>query len=277
VLCLIDTYEVSASGIRNFLCVGLALQEVGYKPLGIRLDSGDLAYWSKFVRQQYQLIDTIFGFPLRDGSPTEAFNFEECLIVASNDINEDVLWSLHHEGHEIDVFGIGTHLVTCQKQPALGCVFKLVEINDQPRIKLSQEMEKLVIPGRKTIYRLFAADGVPLVDLMQTCHEPTPAVGKKLLVTHPFAENKRAYVTPHRVEELISLVFDGQQLAHNGIVQPLPSLDERRQRCFEQIESFRHDHIRPVNPCPYKISVSQNLYDYLHNLWMSELPIKELA
>ncbi len=277
VLCLIDTYETAASGVKNFICVGLALHEVGYTPVGIRLDSGDLAYWSKFIRQKFQEIDAKYGFP--NSSPF-GFEFSKCSIVASNDINEDVLLSLNREGHEIDVFGIGTHLVTCQRQPALGCVFKLVEINGQPRIKLSQEIEKMVIPGKKLVYRLFGSDGVPLVDLLQTNDEEKPAVGKKILVRHPFAENKRAYVTPSRVEELMGLVFDGQHKANKGIVScgnVMKTLQDKRKFCKEQLCQLRHDHIRPLNPTPYKISVSQNLYDFIHELWMSELPITELA
>lgn len=277
VLCLIDTYETSASGAKNFICVGLALHEVGYNPIGIRLDSGDLAYWSKAIRQLFTSIDTKYDLP---NSSATNFQFSKCSIVASNDINEDVLLSLNREGHEIDVFGIGTHLVTCQRQPALGCVYKLVEINNQPRIKLSQEIEKMVIPGKKLVYRLFGSDNIPLVDMMQTSDEEKPVVGKKILVRHPFAENKRAYVTPSRVEELMGLVFDGQDKTNKGIIEygtVMKSLQEKRAFCAEQLSQLRHDHIRPLNPTPYKISVSQNLYDFIHELWMSELPITELA
>merc|ERR1719276_695839 len=91
--------------------------------------------------------------------------FSTLNIVASNDINEATLLSLNSQGHEIDTFGIGTNLVTCQAQPALGCVFKLVEVNKQPRIKLSNDIVKVTIPGRKNAYRLYGSKGNPLVDL----------------------------------------------------------------------------------------------------------------
>jgi nicotinate phosphoribosyltransferase len=111
---------------------------------------------------------------------------KKLLIVASNDINEDILHSLNSQGHSINTFGIGTHLVTCQKQPALGCVFKLVEVNGKPCIKLSEEFQKVTFPGRKDAYRLYDKEGCPLVDLLMRSEETPPAVDKKFLCRHPF-------------------------------------------------------------------------------------------
>ncbi|EQC41969.1 nicotinate phosphoribosyltransferase [Saprolegnia diclina VS20] len=128
-LALVDTYETLSSGVPNFLAVALALHDLGYKAQGIRLDSGDLAYLSKEARRHFKAAAAKFNLP----------DFANFNIVASNDINEAVLNSLNDQGHEIDSFGIGTHLVTCQAQPALGMVYKLVEIGGQARIKLSQE------------------------------------------------------------------------------------------------------------------------------------------
>lgn len=91
--------------------------------------------------------------------------------------------------------------MTCQRQPALGCVYKLVEINGQARIKLSQDVEKITMPGNKNAYRLYNADHA-LIDLMQKVTEEPPKVGQKVLCRHPFQESKRAYVTPSRVELL---------------------------------------------------------------------------
>ena len=96
-------------------------------------------------------------------------------IVASNDINEQVLYSLKAEGYEIDAFGIGTHLVTCQAQPALGCVYKLVEISGTPRIKVSQDIHKVSVPAKKQAFRLYSRQE-PLVDLLLLNTEAPPKV-----------------------------------------------------------------------------------------------------
>ena len=138
-LALVDTYNTLESGVPNFICVALALFRSGHKPIGIRLDSGDLAYFSKETRKLLR-------------KAAEAFSIESfgaLSILASNDIDESILYSLGQQGHEIDVFGIGTHLVTCRAQPALGCVYKLVAVNGHPRIKLSDEPDKMTIPGEK--------------------------------------------------------------------------------------------------------------------------------
>jgi nicotinate phosphoribosyltransferase len=132
-LCLVDTYNSLFSGIPNFVCVALALHDVGYRALGIRLDSGDLAYLSREARKLFVKI----------GEKYKIDYFASLSIVASNDLNEATILSLNQQGHEIDVFGIGTQIVTCYNQPALGGVYKLVEISGIPRMKLSEEFEKV--------------------------------------------------------------------------------------------------------------------------------------
>ncbi len=121
-LALVDTYDVLKSGVPNFLAVARALHECNYRAFGLRLDSGDLAYLSKEVRKKFKTF-------ARTAQKADLSYMEKFVIMASNDINEDILVSLEKQGHEINIFGIGTHLVTCQKQPALGCVYKLVEVS----------------------------------------------------------------------------------------------------------------------------------------------------
>lgn len=149
-LLLVDTYDTLSSGLLNFLAVGIGLVKLGYRPIGVRLDSGDLAYLSRECRR---LID--------ETGKRVGIDLSFVKIAASNDLNEDTIYSLNMQGHSIDVFGIGTHLVTCQRQPALGCVFKLVEVNGKPRIKLSQSHTKIPIPGKKRVYRIFGSQVRP--------------------------------------------------------------------------------------------------------------------
>ncbi|GFQ94180.1 nicotinate phosphoribosyltransferase [Trichonephila clavata] len=260
-LALIDTYDVKKSGLLNFCAVALSLCHLGYKPLGIRIDSGDLAYLSNVAFQIFCRISDHFNMPW----------FKDLSIVASNDINEETIISLNEQGHKINCFGIGTHLVTCQKQPALGCVFKLVEVKSKPCIKLSLDVEKVTIPGGKAVYRLFGKDGHALIDLLQTKEEPPPEVGKKVLVRHPFQESKRAYVQPVQVQDLQTLYFsDGK------ICTTLPTLSEIRQHVKRSLATLRSDIKRNLNPTPYKVSVSDQLYQFMHNLWLENAPIGEL-
>jgi nicotinate phosphoribosyltransferase len=260
-LCLIDTYDTLASGVLNFVLVSLVLDDLGYKPVGIRLDSGDLAYLSMECALTFQAFANKRPF------------FSELSIVASNDINEAVLHAMNKQEHAITTYGIGTNLVTCQAQPALGCVYKLVEISGKPRMKLSQEISKVLIPGRKKVFRLTGKDERFILDIMIAHHEKDPVMGERILCRHPFIERKRAAVTPSRVEQLDVLVFDG------GNVMPGAhrSLDDAKQALMVQLRSIRPDILRYINPTPYKVSVSEDLFTFLHNLWQTETPVAELS
>lgn len=279
-LALIDTYDTLTSGVLNFLSVALALYiDFGYNPIGIRLDSGDLAYLSKEVRRHFEDISKQFKVP-----------FSKLIIVASNDINEEVLESLNQQGHSIDSFGIGTHLVTCKRQPALGCVYKLVEIDGKSRIKVSQEISKMTIPGKKLAYRLFDSSDSPVLDLMVT-QDQQPSFEsndnkenkneeikysdkdyvqpqKEILCMHPFLMSKRCSVKPSRVESLLFCVWDKK------CVYDSPSLKDIREFSRQQIGRFRDDYLRSQNPTPYKVSVSKNLKDNIQELWTTEVPMK---
>mmetsp|Transcript_2138 Transcript_2138/g.3163 ORF Transcript_2138/g.3163 Transcript_2138/m.3163 type:complete len:545 (-) Transcript_2138:796-2430(-) len=261
-LCLIDTYDTINSGVLNFILVALALGDLGYTPRGVRLDSGDLAYFSLECDRIFKEMGKASNHPF----------FASLDIVASNDINEEVIHTLENQGHAITVFGIGTNLVTCQAQPALGCVYKLVELSGTPRMKISQDIEKVLIPGQKKIYRLHGESGHALVDLMILSTEEQPEVGKRFLCRHPFIERKRAAVRPTRVVELHHTAFENGKVLEN-----VASLEESRQYVKEQLSCLRADILRPVNPTPYKVSVSSELFVFLHDLWISTTPVMELS
>jgi nicotinate phosphoribosyltransferase len=165
-----------------------------------------------------------------------ARGFGNLSITASNDINEEVLHSLNQHGHSITSFGIGTHLVTCLRQPALGCVYKLVEIDGTPRIKLSEDVQKITIPGRKEAYRLYLKNGEPVVDVMLQVEERPPKQGERILCRHPFISSKRAYVQPAFVERLHKLVWDGS--ARGVCMNADLGLMASRLRCILTIKSL---------------------------------------
>jgi nicotinate phosphoribosyltransferase len=258
-LALVDTYDTLKSGVPNFICVALGLLKIGHKPIGVRLDSGDLSYLSRGTRKMLEEI----------GERTDP-SLSKCMILASNEINKSVLISLMQQGHEIDAFGIGTHLVTCDDQPAMGCVYKLVEVKGIPRIKLSQELSKMTIPGKKEVYRLFSEDGYSLLDLMIKVGEKPPEPEERVLCHHPFDHIKRVYVTPSKVMPLLQCVWDGRR------VYPEVPLKESREYVLSQLRSTRGDHLRDINPTPYKVSVSEELYNYVYRLWTEESPVTEL-
>nr|CAB3492543.1 unnamed protein product [Digitaria exilis] len=203
-----------------------------------------------------------------------------------NDLNEETIDALNKQGHEVDAFGIGTYLVTCYAQAALGCVFKLVEINKQPRIKLSEDVTKVSIPCKKKCYRLYGKEGYPLVDIMTGEDEPGPKLGGP--------------------DIKMCCAFIGEANSR----EELPSLYEIRSRCIQHLDWMRPDHMRRLNPTPYKVlfctpdldvidvtkldnvnlmehtfysfllpeqvSVTAKLYDFIHFLWLNEAPVGEL-
>ncbi|MCX6744874.1 MAG: nicotinate phosphoribosyltransferase [Candidatus Parcubacteria bacterium] len=264
-LALVDTYDTMNSGVKNFLLVALALNELGYKPIGIRLDSGDLAYLSKKCRVLFGEIAKKYNIKY----------FKNLAITASNDITVDALQSMKSQGHEINAFGIGTHLATCKEQPAFGGVFKLVEIDGWPRIKKSEDAVKITIPGRKNTYRLYRLEDGAYLDLLTMADEEAPLHHQKTLCQHPFDPNKKIWLTPYAVEPLNQLMWDGQ-LTKDGEKELARSLMEKRDLVKSQIERLRPDYLRFTNPTPYKVAVSQKLYNYIQQLMKETTIVPEV-
>lgn len=145
-------------------------------------------------------------------------------------------------------------------------------MNGTPRIKISQDIAKVTIPGRKNLYRLYDNQGKALCDLLTKMEEPAPVAGERVLSRHPFFATKRAYVTPTSVKCMYELYW-----ADGRIQQTLPTWQEARDYAHQQIKTLRKDHRRNLNPTPYKVSVSDYLYSFFHALWMNSVPIGELA
>ncbi|CAL8083255.1 unnamed protein product [Calicophoron daubneyi] len=259
---LIDTYDVLRSGLPNFCAVTLALSEYGHRAIGLRIDSGDLAFLSLTVRAKFGKIAEYYQLPW----------FKTLRILVSNDLNEDTLHSLNHQDSSIDAFCVGTHLVTCQKQPALGCVYKMVEICGNPTMKLSAVADKVTIPGKKTVYRLYSKTGDALLDLLQRSSEPPPKVDERILCRHPTEASKRVFVVPAKVDETMKLFWKSGEL-----VRPLLTLQEAREHVNQEMNSLRADYKRFLNPTPYKVSLSEELYNFTYDLWSRMAPIGELS
>merc|ERR1719410_973275 len=156
------------SGIINFCIVSHALIDLGYHPAGIRIDSGNLIHQSFEILNYYKKMAKQFNRP----------EFEKMAVVASNDIDETMLEKLNDSA--VTGFGVGTRLVTCKGNPALGGVYKLVELGGVPRIKLSSERFKTTIPGKKQCYRIYGKKGEMLCDILTNANSPAPQVGKVL-------------------------------------------------------------------------------------------------
>lgn len=263
-LCLVDTYDSVNSGILNFSVVALVLDDLGYKPKGIRLDSGDLAVLSMACARKWAELAETLDRPF----------FHDLGIVASNDINEETLLQLNQHGHAITSYGIGTNLVTCQAQPALGCVYKLVELSGIPRLKLSQDIAKVLIPGQKRAYRLFGKDGSPLLDVMINAKkDEPPREGTPFLCRNPFVERDRVRVTPSKVKPLYGLYFDGGK----DVADKVGSLQDTQNFVLEQLKSAPDGLLRSSDPKPYPVMVSNELYEFLHKMWLDRLHVKELS
>jgi len=258
-LCLVDTYDTLKSGVKNFILVALALIDCGYTPRGVRLDSGDLASLSLKCHEMFH-------------KAAKEYN-HICLtqmdVIASDGINEKSLRDLNEKGHGITVFGIGTNLVTCQAQPALGCVFKLVELNGKARIKLSADLVKVLLPGRKRAFRLFDKEGMPQLDLLVEVNDDIPKAGEEVKCLLPFSEDGggKTYV-PARVEELLQTVWDEKGASE------IPNLMESRDTCVNGIKTLNPDMVRSKDPLAYEIYVSDKLYKDLHSLWEASKQIE---
>ncbi|XP_071594640.1 nicotinate phosphoribosyltransferase isoform X2 [Heliangelus exortis] len=248
---LLDTYCVRRSGLPNFCAVALALHQLGYRAIGVRLDSGDLAQQSKEIRQVLRACGARFQVPW----------FETIPIAVSNDISEQSLEEFCREGSEIDMIGVGTNLVTCPLQPSLGCVYKLVEVNGSPCLKLTEDEEKMTIPGIKMIYRLYDAAGHPFMDLMALEEEASPSAGQELVVHVLGQLDEPSKVMPTTVEPLHRTYFrDGQ------VCEPLPSLPEVRSHAQVSLSQLSPAHRRLHEPQPYPVALTEKLHHLLTKL-----------
>jgi nicotinate phosphoribosyltransferase len=239
---LVDTYDV-VEGMHNAIRVADEMRRAGKTLKGIRIDSGDLAYYSKVARA---MLDEA-GFP-------------EVKILASSDLDEWLIETLRDQGARIDIWCVGTKLMTSYQTPALGVVYKLMAADRGdgkllPKIKISQNPEKVTNPGVKKILRFYNVKGRMMGDLLTDVDEPVPG-SAPVVAHHPMYDYMRkTYKPPFYAREIMVPIFrEGRQ------VYDPPSLRQSRQHAEEELESLEAETKRFINPHIYKVSLSDNLY-----------------
>ncbi|MGV8082780.1 MAG: nicotinate phosphoribosyltransferase [Coriobacteriia bacterium] len=240
VVLLVDTYD-TIEGIRNAIRAGHRLRELGSDLYGIRLDSGDLAYFAKKARRML-----------------DEAGFSATKIYASNELDEYTVASLKEQGAPIDVWGVGTKLATAYDQPALGGVYKLSAIREpggdwQPKIKISEQTSKITIPGLLQVRRFIGKEGRFTGDMIYDELRPPAADCRSIDLaddTHvPTACGSGAS------EELLVPIFTRGRLVYG-----IPPIAESRERTAEQVACLDPRHLRFLNPQTYRVGVEASLF-----------------
>lgn len=240
---LVDTYDTLKSGVPNAIKVAKELGD-SINFLGIRLDSGDLAYLSKGARK---MLDEA-GFP-------------DAKIYASNDLDESTIMSLQAQGAKIDVWGIGTKLITAFDQPALGAVYKLVAIEDEngemvDTIKISGNPEKVTTPGMKKLYRIVNTINSHAEGDYITLEDEAPEEEKRLKMFHPVHTYISKFVTNFRAVNLHEDIFRGGKLIYEN-----PSIFDMQDYAKQQLKLLWEEFKRTTNPEEYAVDLSQRTWD----------------
>ncbi|RAL27051.1 nicotinate phosphoribosyltransferase [Thermoflavimicrobium daqui] len=240
---LVDTYDTLKSGVPHAIQVGLEMKKQGKKLLGIRLDSGDLAYLSKKARHmldQAGLTDT--------------------KIVASSDLDEHTILHLKSQGAKIDSWGVGTKLITAYDKPALGAVYKMVARLEHdhwmPTLKISSNPAKISTPGLKSLYRIIdKRTGKARADFITLLEEKIDPK-KTLVLFHPQQTFKRKKVKNFTAIPLHRAIFKKGQR-----VYAIPTLEEVKKYHQTQLSLFWEEYLRILNPEEYPVDLSKKLWN----------------
>ena len=241
-LLLVDTYDTLKSGVPHAIRVFRELREQGHEPLGIRLDSGDLAYLSKKARAML-----------------DEAGFEKTIICASGDLDEALILSLKEQGACIDTWGVGTKLITSADMPALGGVYKLAAVYEDgkeiPKIKLSDTTEKITNPGVKEVCRFYdKKTGKAIADYIMRAGEKVDPE-KPLTIFHPVDTWKRMTLENFTVRDLREDLFRGGKRVVSA--RPLAEIAAYR---AEEMSHFWEEYLRLDMPHIYKVDLSDALY-----------------
>ena len=247
---LVDTYNTLKSGVPNAIRVfNEVLKPMGITKCGIRLDSGDMAY----LTQQARIM-------------LDAAGWTECAISVSNSLDEYIIRDILRQGAKIDMFGVGERLITAKSEPVFGGVYKLAAVEEPdgtivPKIKISENVVKITNPHYKKLYRFFAKDtGKAIADYM-TVYDEVVDDSKDLEIFDPEATWKTKQVYNFTAKELQVPIFKGGELVYE-----LPTLEEIRSYCKEQVETLWDEVKRFDNPQTYYVDLSQKLWDVKYGL-----------
>lgn len=247
-LLLVDTYDTLGSGVPHAIQVFRELRAAGHEPIGIRLDSGDLAYLSRKAREML-----------------DEAGFESAKIFASGDIDENVLQSLFTQNAAIDCWGIGTKLITSSDCPSLGGVYKLAAIEQDgqlvPKMKMSDTPAKITNPGFKKVVRLLdKTSGKAIADLICLREETFDGM-QEIEIFHPDFAWKRKRVTNFIAQELhVQVIRDGK------LVYELPDVRDIAAYHKQSFGAFWNEYKRMLNPNIYKVDLSHKLFDLKQRL-----------
>lgn len=237
---LVDTYDTLKSGVPNAITAARELRERGHEIVGIRIDSGDLAYLSREARR---MLDEA-GFP-------------QAKIVASNELDELVIESIRSEGGKVDIYGVGTRLAVCAGEGggALGGVYKLVSEGGRPKLKITGDVAKATLPDKKRLFRIIDPDRGTFVQDVICLEGEEPASGA---VVYDPVNPIRHTRLPERMiaEDIRSVVMENGKRT-----LPRESLDRLADRSQEQLKRLPDGCLRFINPHRYKVSISRRLND----------------
>ena len=236
---LVDTYDTLKSGVPNAIRVGRELRDAGHRLSGIRIDSGDLTFLSKKARRA-----------LDDAG------LDYVKIVASNDLDEYIIADVLAQGGAIDIWGVGTRLVTGAGEAggALGGVFKMAEYNGMPKIKISSNLEKMTTPGVKKIMRFYDMEGLMEADALADDSEDI-STGDVPIVDPANPLRRATLRSKRRVELLVPVVAAGE------LVYNFPSLEQIRAHRKNQLTELHESYKRLTNPHEYKVGLTQKLWN----------------
>jgi nicotinate phosphoribosyltransferase len=266
---LVDTIDTLESGIPNAIRVFEELRRKGFEPVGIRLDSGDLAYLSI---QAARMLDQA--------------GFENTSIVLSNNLDELVIWQILTQIREeaprygVDserlisrlVYGVGTRLIVSEGDPALGGVYKLVAVCDEgrwiPAIKISESPEKTPNPGHKFVWRIYDRRGKATADLL-SLEDERPDQMETIRLHHPSESTKFRTLQKHSVTEVEPLLVE--IMKEGKLLIDLPDIEEMRARRRADVERLDPGVRRLMNPHIYHVSLSERLWNLKQELVASVL------